>query len=135
MRSERSLLIILGIIPAVMSIFGRLSTFGFFYIIGVTSVLLFGILHLIFLKDLYLYFDPSNIAHRLIAWIGVLTLPLIFLFQFDLEEYKDSFYVYEFITGEQQSNFEFYAFYIAIISGFIYLINFIFWKAKFKQQT
>ena len=135
MRSYKSLLISLGTVLAVMSIFARLYTFGFFYLIGLITVLLFGILHLFFLKDLYQYFDRSKSAHQIIAWIGVLVLPLIFLFQFDLEEFKDSFYVYEFITGEQQSNFEYYAFYIAILSGLIYLINFTFWKVKFKKQA
>ena len=124
---------VLGTALAALSIFARLSTFGFFYLIGLVSVVLFGILHLIFLKDLYQYFDPSKTAHQLIAWTGVLIFPFIFLFQFDLEEYKDSFYVYEFITGQQKTNFEYYAFYIAIISGLIYLFNFTFWKVRFKK--
>ncbi|MFD0976029.1 hypothetical protein [Salinimicrobium gaetbulicola] len=133
MRSEKSLLIFLGTVPAGLSIFARLSTFGFFYLIGMITALFFGILHLIFLNDLQRYFNPSRSTHRLMAWVGVLSFPLIFLFQFDLEEYKDSFYVYEFITGAHKSNFEFYAFYIAIFSALVYLVNLIFWKIKFKR--
>ena len=135
MKEKSTIIVVFGTVLAALSIFARLSTFGFFYLIGLSSSLLFGILHLIFLNDLLKYYDRQKSVSRFLAWSGVIVFPLVFLFQFDLEEYKDSFYVYEFLTGEQQSDFEFYAFYIAIAAGLIYLINFALWKVTVKKRA
>jgi hypothetical protein len=133
MKNKKFILLIFGILIGLLSNLARLSTFGFFYPIGILSTLIFGIIHIIFLQEIYKYFDILKLSYKIIAWIGVLTYPIIFLFQFDLEEYRDSFYVYEYLTGEQTTDFEYYAFYIAIISGIIYIVNFIIWKLKIKH--
>ena len=132
MKNEKFIMLVFGILLGLLSTIARLSTFGFFYPIGLLSTLLFGIIHIIFLREVYTYFDLLKSSYKIIAWIGVFTYPMIFLFQFDLEEYKDTFYVYEYLTGEQTIAFEYYAFYIAVISGIIYVVNFIIWKLKIK---
>lgn len=133
MKYEKFIILIFGILIGLLSNLARLSTFGFFYPIGIFSTLLFGIIHIIFLGEVYKYFDILKLSYKIIAWIGVLTYPIIFLFQFDLEEYKDAFYIYEYLTGEQTNDFEYYAFYIAIIFAIIYIVNFIIWKLKIKN--
>ena len=135
MKNEKLVILIFGSLIGLLSNLARLSTFGFFYPIGLFTTLLFGIIHIIFLREVYKYFDILKLSYKMIAWIGVLTYPLIFIFQFDLEEFKDAFYVYEYITGEQTSAFEYYAFYIAILAGLVYLINFIFWRVKLNNTV
>lgn len=133
MKNKKFIILIFGILFGLLSNLARLCTFGFFYPIGIFSILLFGIIHIIFLREIYKYFNVLKLSYKIIAWIGILTYPIIFIFQFDLEEYKDAFYVYEYLTGKQNIEFEYYAFYIAIISGIIYIINFIIWKLKIKS--
>jgi hypothetical protein len=133
MKNEKLIILIIGILIGLLSNIARLSTFGFFYTIGIFSTLFFGIIHIIFLREIYKYFDSLKLSYKIIAWMGILIYPIIFLFQFDVEEYKDAFYVYEFLTGKQTVDFEYYAFYIAIISGIIYIMNFIIWKLKIKS--
>lgn len=134
MKNKKLILLFIGILSGLLSNLARLGTFGFFYPIGIASILFFGIMQLVFLKDIYSCFDQLKLSSRIGAWIGVLTYPLIFLFQFDLEEYKDTFYVYEHLTGEQTTDFEYYAYYIAIISALIYVLNFIIWKMKIRRE-
>lgn len=133
MKNQKFIILIFGILIGLLSNVARLSTFGFFYTIGVFSILFFGIIHIIFLREVYKYFDILKLSSKILAWVGVLTYPLIFLFQFDLEEYKDTFYVYEYLIGDQTTDFEYYAFYIAVIAGIIYIMNFILWKLKIKS--
>lgn len=130
MKNEKTLIVTIGIILGVLSPLARLCTFGFFYLIGLLSAVLFGIIHIIFLIELSQFYNKEKLLIKILAWIGVLAYPFIFLFQFDLEEFKDSFYVYEFLTGTHQSNFENYAFYIAIFFACIYFINFIIFNVK-----
>lgn len=130
MKSKKHILFIFACLIAFFSTLGRLSTFGFFYPIGLFSVLVFGIFHVRFLIDFFKNFEVLELSQKIIAWISILVYPLIFLFQFDLEEFKDAFYVYEFLTGKQNSDFEYNAFYIAIGSGIIYLINYVVWQVK-----
>lgn len=131
---KKSITLAIGILLGLLSNLARLGTFGFLYPLGVISILIFGIIHIIFLVEFYVYFDTLRSSDKIIAWIGVLAYPLIFLFQFDIEEYSPTFYVYEHLIGERTSDFEYYAFYIAIISGIIYLVNFIIWRVKIKKR-
>lgn len=133
MKNEKLIILIFAISLGLFSNLARLYTFGFFYLIGILSILVFAIIHIKFLIEIFKYFELLTLSQKLIAWIGVLLYPMIFLFQFDLEEFKDAFYVYEYLTGKQTSDFEYYAFYIAIVSGIIYLINFKVWREKLKN--
>lgn len=133
MKYEKETMLTFGISIGLFSNFARLGTFGFFYPIGLISVLLFATFHVIFLNELAKYFKVLSSSQKLIAYLGILTYPLIFIFQFDLEEFKDAFYVYEHITGEQSSDFEYHAFYIAILAGLVYMINYIIWRRKLKN--
>ncbi|MFD1314269.1 hypothetical protein [Namhaeicola litoreus] len=132
MKNEKSIMLTFAISIGLLSNLARLSTFGFFYLIGLLSTLFFGIIHVIFLRQVHKNYDRLELPSKIIAWIGILIYPLIFLFQFDLEEYKDAFYVYEHLTGEQTTDFEHVAYYIAILSGVLYILNFIRWKYKLK---
>lgn len=133
MKNEKHIILIFAISLGLFSNLARLFTFGFFYLIGILSILVFAIIHIKFLIEIFKYFELLTLYQKLIAWIGVLLYPMIFLFQFDLEEFKDAFYVYEYLTGKQTSDFEYYAFYIAIVSGIMYLINFKVWREKLKN--
>jgi hypothetical protein len=132
--NEKALSLSFAILIGLLSVVLRLSTFGFFYLIGMLSVLIFGILHLLFLINFNRYFQFLKLWQKIMAWISFLSFPMIFLFQFDLEEYRDAFYVYEHLIGEQKNNFEYYAFYIAVIFGIIYILNFIIWNLKINTK-
>ncbi|PKP08446.1 MAG: hypothetical protein CVU08_15120 [Bacteroidetes bacterium HGW-Bacteroidetes-3] len=134
MKNEKSIILAIGILLGLLANIARLGTFGFFYPIGIISTLIFGFMHIIFLTELYNFFDKLKSSGKIIAWIGVFTYPLIFIFQFDLEEFSDTFYVYEHLTGERTPDFEYCAFWIAIVSGIIYITNFIIWRLKIKKR-
>jgi len=133
MKNNKNIILILGILLALLSNFARLGTFGFFYLFGLLSILIFGSIHIVFLVQLSKYFEKLNFQDKINVWIGILTYPLIFLFQFDIEEYVGATYTYEFFTGRFSSNFQYYAYYIAIGGLIIYLTNYIIWHFKIKK--
>lgn len=133
MIKEKFILLTLGIILGLLSVFGRLILFGYIFFIGAFIIIVFSVLHLTFLIKLHLYYNKEKPFHQKIAWLGVLSFPMIFLFQFDLHETIGRVYVFEFLTGKLESNFESYAFYIAIAFALIYLINFVFLILKYKK--
>ena len=133
MKNEKSIILTIGITLGLLSTLARLSLVGWMALFGAISAMFFGIIHIIFLNQLSSNFDKLKPSNKKIAWIGVLTYPFIFLFQFDFGDSAGTFYVYEYLTGEQNSNFEYYAFYIAIFAGIIFLINFIIWRLKLKK--
>jgi len=125
--------LIAGITFGLLSTIARLATVGFFYPIGLLTVVVFGLLHIRFLKSVFVNFEKLERKQKKFVWTGILIYPLIFLFQFDLEEFKDAFYVYEFLTGHHKSQFEYYAFYIAIFAAVIYGINTVLWNRSVKK--
>lgn len=133
MKNEKSILLTIGIGLAGISTLARLSVMGWLALFGIISILIFGTIHLFFLNQVSNNFDKLKPSDKKIAWIGVLTYPLIFLFQFDFGDGAGTFYVYEYLTGDKNSNFENYAFYIAIFAAIIFLINFIIWRLKLKK--
>jgi hypothetical protein len=135
MKNEKNTILTIGIVLGLISTLARLSVAGWLFLIGIVSTLIFGIIHISFLSQLSNHFDKLKPSDKKIAWIGILTYPLIFLFQFDFGDSAGSFYVYEYLTGERTSDFEHFAFYIAVVSGIIYLINFIIWRVKIKNTV
>ncbi len=103
---------------------------GWLGLIGLITVFIFGVLHIDFMTGIREQYEDLNSRGRKIAWTGVLLYPLIFLFQFDFGDTAGNFYVYEILTGDKDSIFENYAYYLAIIAAFIYLINYFLWKIK-----
>ena len=128
MLKERKLILILGVLLAIISIVLRFITSGWLFMFGILSIIIFGIMHLVFLLDILKYYDKLLKSDKIIAWTGVLVFPIIFLFQFDFGDQPGNFYIYEYFTGNQTSPFKKYAFLIAIIAAFIYIINFIKYK-------
>jgi len=135
MKNEKNTILTIGIVLGLISTLARLSLAGWLFLFGIISALIFGIIHLLFLYQLSNHFDKLKSSDKKIAWIGILTYPLIFLFQFDFGDSAGTFYVYEYLTGERTSDFEHFAFYIAIVSSIIYLINFIVWRLKLKNTV
>jgi len=135
MKNEKSIMLTIGIGIGLLSTFARLSIMGWLFLFGIISAVIFGIIHCIFLYQLNNRFDNLNSFGKKIGWIGILIYPLIFLFQFDFGDSAGNFYTYEYITGENDSDFEFYAFYIAIVSAIIYLTNFVLWRVKTKNTV
>jgi hypothetical protein len=135
MKNEKNTILTIGIVLGLISTLARLSVAGWLFLIGIVSTLIFGIIHISFLSQLSNHYDKLKPSDKKIAWIGILTYPLIFLFQFDFGDSAGSFYVYEYLTGERTSDFEHFAFYIAVVSGIIYLINFIIWRVKIKNTV
>lgn len=134
MRSEKTIILTIGIVIGALVTFARLSLMGWLFLFGIISAVIFGTIHFIFLYQLDNRFENLNAAGKKIAWIGIITYPMIFLFQFDFGDSAGTFYTYEYLTGENDSNFELYAFYIAIVSAIIYLINFVLWLIKTKSS-
>lgn len=135
MKSGKNTILTIGIVLGLIGTLARLSVAGWLYLFGIISALVFGIIHFIFLYQLSNNFEKLQSSDKKIAWIGILTYPLIFLFQFDFGDTAGTFYVYEYLTGERTSDFEHFAFYIAIVSGIIYLVNFIIWRVKIKNTV
>ncbi|MFD2823950.1 hypothetical protein ACFS5M_09730 [Lacinutrix iliipiscaria] len=135
MKNEKNIILTIGIALGLISTLARLSIAGWLFLFGIVSTLIFGIIHLLFLYQLSNHFDNLKPSDKKLAWIGILAYPLIFLFQFDFGDSAGSFYVYEYLTGERTSDFEHFAFYIAVVSGIIYLINFIIWRVKIKNTV
>lgn len=135
MKNEKNIILTIGIALGLISTLARLSIAGWLFLFGIVSALIFGIVHLLFLYQLSNHFDNLKPSDKKFAWIGILAYPLIFLFQFDFGDSAGSFYVYEYLTGERTSDFEDFAFYIAVVSAIIYLANFIIWRVKIKNTV
>ena len=134
MKHKKLILLYIGITLALLAIIARILTFGFLYPLGLASIVVFGPVHTIFLYLFSKYFDQLNKLGKRIGLVGIFIFPLIFLFQFDIEEFVGSSYVYEIYTGEFKTNFAYYAYYISIIAAVIYSANFIVWVIKIKKQ-
>jgi hypothetical protein len=134
MKHKKLILLYIGITIALLAIIARLLTFGFMYPLGLASIVIFAPIHTIFLYLFYKYSDQLNKYGKIIGLVGAFIFPLIYLFQFDIEEFVGSSYVYEIYTGEFKTNFDYYAYYISILAAVIYVVNFILWVLKLKKQ-
>ncbi len=133
MKESKSQILITGIVIGIISVLGRFSLTGWLFLFGLISIVFFGILHIIFLFQISRKYTRLTKTLKKIAWTGTITFSLIFLFQFDFGDSAGNFYVYEYITGNQDSDFEKYAFFIAIAAGIVYLGNFIIWQIKLRK--
>jgi hypothetical protein len=133
MKYEKKVLMIVGIIIGLISTLARLSIMGWLFLFGLISAGIFGIIHLLFLAQISKYFSQLGNIEKRIAWIGILTYPLIFLFQFDFGDSAGSFYVYEYLTGDRNSTFDNYAFYLAFVAAITYIAIFVIWRIKIRR--
>jgi len=133
MKESSSTIITIGILTGFISVLARFSVAGWLFMLGLISIIVFGILHIIFLLQINKHYDGLTKSLKKMAWVGILTFPLIFVFQFDFGDSAGNFYVYEYLTGENNWNFEYYAYYIALVSGLAYVINFVVWRIKIKK--
>ena len=83
MSHQKIAIIIFGYLIGGLCVFGRLMMSGWLFLLGITSIMIFGIMHLAFMLDINKYYDDLLKSDKIIAWTGVLTFPFIFLFQFD----------------------------------------------------
>ncbi len=132
MKNEKKVLMIVGIAIGLISTLARLSIMGWLFLFGLISAGIFGIIHLFFLAQISKYFGQLGNIEKRIAWIGILTYPLIFLFQFDFGDSAGNFYVYEYLTGDRNSTFDNYAFYLAFVAALTYIIIFVIWRIKIR---
>ena len=134
MSKEKNSILIFGFLIGGLSVLGRFLMSGWLFLFGMISILIFGIMQLILMLDVYKYYGDLLKTDKIVAWTAVLIFPLIFLFQFDFGDQAGNFYVYEFITGKSESESEFkeIAWVIAIVSAIIYVITFIKWRIHIK---
>jgi hypothetical protein len=128
MSHQKIAIIIFGYLIGGLCVFGRLMMSGWLFLFGITSIIIFGIMHLAFMLDINKYYDDLLKSDKIIAWTGVLTFPFIFLFQFDFGDQPGNFYVYEIILGQSDSKFQELAWLLAIVAALIYTFTFICWK-------
>lgn len=108
---------------------------GWLYPFGLFSAFLFGILHSIFISQILKRYPNLTKSLRLLCWIGLICFPLIFIFQFDFGDNSGSFFDYEYLTGDSDSEFEIYGFWIAILAAIVYITNLILWIKKNKNTV
>ena len=132
-KNEKTAILTIGIILGVLPIIARLSISGWLFMLGLISAGVFGLIHLFFLGRINNLFNRLNKEEKQMAWLGIIIFPLIFLFQFDFDDTPGSFYIYEYLTGEGDSGFKQYGFYVAIVAALIYITNLIIWLRKVKR--
>jgi len=133
LKNEKIIILIIGIILGLLSVIARLSVLGWLFMLGLITTGVFGLIHLFFLGKINNLFNRLNKKEKQMAWLGVIIFPLIFLFQFDFDDTPGSFYIYEYLTGEGDSGFKQYGFYLAIVAAIIYIANLIIWLRKIKR--
>lgn len=114
-----------GLSTGFFAVFARLVTMGFLYPIGLLSGAFFGLLHVRYILFVFRNFTYFQCRAKVQVWFGIFLFPLIFLFQFELEDRKPTFYVYEHLMGQSSSAFEYFAFYVAIGAAALYILNFL----------
>ncbi len=134
MKRGEILILALGIGLAIASTLARLSIPGWLFLYGLLSVLLFGAAHALFLHQVSRHYYRSDHLVKGLLWLGILSFPVIFLFQYDFEDSDQSFYVYEYLTGKGNSSFESYGFLVSVAAAIVYLVNLWVVRRRIKRQ-
>ena len=117
----------------------RFSLQGWLALLGIYSVAIFGIIHIVNLCLIAIYYSKISLRQQKVPWIASIAFPLIFLFQFDFGDSAGNLFVYELFLGDFESTeYDNYIFFISVIASFVYLINFIIWifiLIKTKKRT
>ena len=100
----------------------RMSIFGWLFIIGIVTIFIFGISHLIIHNTARSYLSEQRISNYILIFISHLLFVLIFLFQIDADDSR-SYSVIGFVTNNEKSFYTDNGFSIVLFSAIAYIIT------------
>jgi hypothetical protein len=117
LRTKMEVGIALGIGISLM----RFSIDGWMIVIGIISIVFFGVLHLFLWNWIRKYASLFSPTQRNISWVAIAIYPLIFLFQADFDDGPGTYFVFESIIGFDNYPAEDYIGIVSVLSSFIYI--------------
>ena len=100
----------------------RISIFGWLFIIGITTIIIFGISHLIIHNKARTYLSEQKFSNYFLIFLSHLFFVSIFLFQIDADDSR-SYSVIGFMTNKENSFYTDNGFSIVLFSTIAYIIT------------
>lgn len=119
---NKTLQTVLLILTVAFGIALRMSIFGWLFIIGIATICIFGISHLIVHNRARTYLSERRISSYVLIVLSHLFFVLIFLFQIDADDSR-SYSVIGFVTNNEKSFYTDNGFSIVLFSATAYIIT------------